>query len=485
MAAKSSEPRRTSVPSREIEMQSNGTGPVVTRQWTLEEEAYYKSLPGPGKTKKRIKTVSEQQQQRKPIPDQHQEAHDMKTKENPGNGLTREIFLEQLAAGETVGSIEKAWKMKYNTLPYWIKKWDLQGVKPELAAAMVEQAKEQASANVAAAQSGTETALLREKDVTPAEDQDAAAAEFRRLKEENADLTRRLEEASGRMAQYEAERRHTDPAAIQARVKELEEAMKGAAVVATQAGARIKELEDENGRLEVRMEDAEGQANRAWAAAEELQIQLTAVQMEYEREHQTVDTLQESIEGIRLQANEREHELEYQLHEFERSYEKSEQRWQQQYEAREIELRQAKDWVGGLDAQIIELESALAAEREEKALLLRTIEQAADTTRPTVGMSPGVVTLTYALLDFGGDRLAQRQKCVEEADEYCVEVEMANIDLSRAAAELYDAGQSFVGLIRKSFQELLVADPDVATQQYFEQHNQRHLAKMRAKALGL
>lgn len=49
--------------------------------------------------------------------------------------------------------------------------------------------------------------------------------EINKLKAENAELAKRLEEASGRMAQYEAERRQTAPEALLSRVVELEEAL--------------------------------------------------------------------------------------------------------------------------------------------------------------------------------------------------------------------------------------------------------------------
>ncbi len=438
MAAKSSEPMRTSIPSREIEMRTaKGPSKCESRQWTPEEEAYYKSLPKPVKAKQQIKTVNEQHQQRKNIPDQHQEAQSNmgnNSKDNPGNGLTKEILLEQLASGETVGSIEKAWKMKYNTLPYWVKKWGLQGIKPEQAATMVEQAKEQAAANVAAAQSGTEIALLREKALKSAESPHSADEEIKRLKRIEEE-TRELEVQRKAQSQ-EDESRQADTAALQ---------------------ARVMDLETENQCLQD-------------ALVEEKKVTMT---------------LRESVNGIRSHADMCVQDLEDQLRNLSEAHERDEQQWQQRDEYREIELRRAKDWAGGLEAQITELETKLAAEREEKAILLQTIELAADSPSPAANMPPQVVTLTYALRDFGGDRISQRTKCIEEADEYSAEIETANINLSRTAAELFDAGQSFVGLIRKSFQELLVPDPDLATQQYFEQHNQRHLAKMQAKVLGL
>uniref|UniRef100_UPI003F67B28B hypothetical protein n=1 Tax=Gorillibacterium sp. sgz5001074 TaxID=3446695 RepID=UPI003F67B28B len=111
-------------------------------------------------------------------------------------------------------------------------------------------------------------------------------------------------------------------------------------------------------------------------------------------------------------------------------------------------------------------EKLAAAEAAAMVLHHRQTEPAAAPTYPFP-----VIALTYGLIDFGGDRAAQREKCIEEADEYSTEVEAANIDINRAASELYDAGQAFVGLIRKQLQELLVDNTDDAVRRYFEKQN--------------
>lgn len=54
-------------------------------------------------------------------------------KEAPSCGLTKQIYIEQIASGETNASIERAWGMKVNTLYDWIKRWDLKGLKAETA----------------------------------------------------------------------------------------------------------------------------------------------------------------------------------------------------------------------------------------------------------------------------------------------------------------------------------------------------------------
>ncbi|WP_232729998.1 DUF3310 domain-containing protein [Paenibacillus phocaensis] len=60
-------------------------------------------------------------------------------KEGPKCGLTREILIEQVAKGETLSSIERAWGMKYNTIHNWVRKWGLKGITAEKARALLDQ----------------------------------------------------------------------------------------------------------------------------------------------------------------------------------------------------------------------------------------------------------------------------------------------------------------------------------------------------------
>lgn len=63
-------------------------------------------------------------------------------KEGPKCGLTREILIEQVAKGETLSSIERAWGMKYNTIHNWVRKWGLKGITAEKAQALLDQTKQ-------------------------------------------------------------------------------------------------------------------------------------------------------------------------------------------------------------------------------------------------------------------------------------------------------------------------------------------------------
>ncbi|MGM0882540.1 MAG: hypothetical protein ACQEXQ_16055 [Bacillota bacterium] len=73
------------------------------------------------------KEEAEMQKRRGPVP-----------KENPDCGLTKQIYIEQIAAGETNASIERAWSMNPNSLYEWIKRWDLKGLKMEKAQELIE-----------------------------------------------------------------------------------------------------------------------------------------------------------------------------------------------------------------------------------------------------------------------------------------------------------------------------------------------------------
>lgn len=80
-------------------------------------------------SKRELKKLKEEQamSKRGPVP-----------KEAPSCGLTKQIYIEQIAAGETNASIERAWGMKANTLYDWIKRWSLKGIKQESAIELLE-----------------------------------------------------------------------------------------------------------------------------------------------------------------------------------------------------------------------------------------------------------------------------------------------------------------------------------------------------------
>lgn len=122
---------RISIPNRAVEYSSVGAGGVREYKLSPEElEEIRQKYPATKRDKAFKKPVAHNpREDQKP-----REGKDMTgqriSKEGPSSGLTKQIFLEQIASGETVASVEKAWGMKYNTLPSWVKKWDLKGINP-------------------------------------------------------------------------------------------------------------------------------------------------------------------------------------------------------------------------------------------------------------------------------------------------------------------------------------------------------------------
>jgi hypothetical protein len=127
----------TPVPSRAVEYSTRGTSKPREYMLTPEElEEIRQKYPATKRDVNFKKPVAHN-----PRTDQrhlnHEEDKDMggqrTSKEGPSCGLTKKLFLEQIATGETVSSIEKAWGMKYNTLYNWVKNWDCRGVTPDKA----------------------------------------------------------------------------------------------------------------------------------------------------------------------------------------------------------------------------------------------------------------------------------------------------------------------------------------------------------------
>ncbi|BFH10591.1 DUF3310 domain-containing protein [Paenibacillus melissococcoides] len=130
--------KRTSIPKRDVEAKSSGSGPVVEYQLSPEELERYRAMPTPdGKVKMpvglRIAGNDEGRRESK---------KGRNEKQGPDCGLTKRDLLEAVAAGESLSSIERAWKVKNQTLQYWVKKWDLRGITPEKARQLLEKAED-------------------------------------------------------------------------------------------------------------------------------------------------------------------------------------------------------------------------------------------------------------------------------------------------------------------------------------------------------
>jgi NTP pyrophosphatase (non-canonical NTP hydrolase) len=125
MAPRTSE-RGKVIPVRDMEREraAAAPGPVTTYFLSPEELEAYREKTKP---KGAVKVVKPQL-------------------EGPKNGPTKQVFLEQIANGETISSIERAYGLKFNTLQYWVGKWGLKGITPEKAQELLESEKEVAAA---------------------------------------------------------------------------------------------------------------------------------------------------------------------------------------------------------------------------------------------------------------------------------------------------------------------------------------------------
>lgn len=185
----------TPIPSRAIEYSSTGTGGL--REYTLtpeQLEEIRQKYPATKRDKTFKKPVahnpredmsSEEQRRRANQRYQNQEEDDdmggqRTSKEGPSCGLTKQVFIEQIASGETVASVEKAWGMKFNTLSFWVKKWELKGINAA-------KAQELLSGN------SSTSNLLREKEIAPASGQSAEVDLLVAAKKEIAEVRAELQ----------------------------------------------------------------------------------------------------------------------------------------------------------------------------------------------------------------------------------------------------------------------------------------------------
>lgn len=150
-----------------------------------EELAKYRALPAPerkGKQPIEIRSATRELENRRPPTNSRlskEESIMPAIKEGPDCGLTKEILIEEIAKGETLSSIERAWGMKYNTIHNWVKKWGLKGINQERAQGLLDDYK---------------PIVLREKDARP---NDAKIEVYQKqaemLQKEKSDLQAELE----------------------------------------------------------------------------------------------------------------------------------------------------------------------------------------------------------------------------------------------------------------------------------------------------
>jgi hypothetical protein len=175
-------------------------------------------------------------------------------------------FLMGIAEGNTIAATEKAMGMKHNSIYHWIRKWELTGIKQDRARELlgldpVSAAAEKPEPPKVGAGSNTEREI---EDLKAAAQhwQDAATAKDSEI----ARLQKQLDQAAKHANQNAETAARCATELVKAKdearkeIERLNEAMHGAAVIADQAGARIRELEGENDRLHAQLEAAAGYA---------------------------------------------------------------------------------------------------------------------------------------------------------------------------------------------------------------------------------
>ncbi|UUZ93202.1 hypothetical protein LJK87_49915 [Paenibacillus sp. P25] len=202
----------------------------------------------------------------------------MNEKNGPACGLTKQAPLEAVAKGETLSSIERAWGMRYNTIHVWVKKWDLKGINTEKARELLA-----AKSKPAPISKSTEEASQAHPHSDPSESTDVVIARLQVAYQELAELREQDNATAARILSAEVEQsrqKDEEIAALRAQVdnfatgilesdrtiselrgqidrlnlgleteemetRRLKEALEGVAEVSAQAGARIRELEEE------------------------------------------------------------------------------------------------------------------------------------------------------------------------------------------------------------------------------------------------
>ncbi|KGE20048.1 hypothetical protein [Paenibacillus wynnii] len=283
----------TPIPSRAIEYSSTGTSGV--REYTLtpeQLEEVRRMYPATKRDKTFKKPVAHNHsedrlpaKQRNQKPEEDNEMSGRPEKQGPNNGLTKQIFLEQIASGETVASIEKAWGMKYNTLSFWVKKWDVRGIDAAKAQELL------------AGGTPKQTQLLREKEAQPGpitelEQLDKALQEIEELK---AALSATQPISHDMLKGYKAEAEHWKAQATEVVAlagKAAEESM--AKIEQLQAARRGEAAKNDELRLEL---------DQAVAVRETAELDLGLAETRCVQYVETIDQLATQCDGLQEEVN--------------------------------------------------------------------------------------------------------------------------------------------------------------------------------------
>ncbi len=132
----------TPVPKREIELRAKSSGPVTTYYLSPEEIA---AKYGPPVAKKlgvrdRLAVFDEQRRRAKLKKEEKRMNAQLQDGQSVASAAPSKVeFLRQIAAGKTIGKLEREWNMKPGSLYYWVGKWNLKGIKPDRAKLLLDE----------------------------------------------------------------------------------------------------------------------------------------------------------------------------------------------------------------------------------------------------------------------------------------------------------------------------------------------------------
>ena len=188
----------TPIPRRENELRATWSGPVITYYMSPEEIAAKYGPPVPSGKKKR--TINET------LP--HLEARQKKEEKSMTQAAENTVpqvpdkveFLRLIAAGKSIRWIERSWGMGEGTLSYWVRKWNLKGIKPTLAQQLLDEIR--LDGQLPADKPAGEAAAAQEPDSPATAEEVAQELKDRELVER---LRAELAEKTARIAELESE----------------------------------------------------------------------------------------------------------------------------------------------------------------------------------------------------------------------------------------------------------------------------------------
>ncbi len=130
--------RRTSIPRRDVERETRGPGPVITYTMSPEELERYRAMPAPAKPRSQDGKIL------RPAATIIKREETRMSQAQPKDGTPaftpdKRSFLEEIAAGKSISQVEREWSMAKGAMQYWVRKWELKGIRPDRAKQLLDE----------------------------------------------------------------------------------------------------------------------------------------------------------------------------------------------------------------------------------------------------------------------------------------------------------------------------------------------------------